>query len=63
MNCVTSFHVIVRNVLLVGQRFSSVDQTDHGYIDSLFLLQRLLDLQNGVGGLKVERLLDSCERL
>ena len=63
VNSVTSFHVIVRDVLLVSQRFSSVDQTDHGHIDSLFLLQSLLDLQNGVCGLEVERLLHSSECL
>ena len=63
MDSITSFHVVELDVLLVGQRLSSVDQTDHGHIDSLFLLERLFDLQNGVRGLEVERLLDSGERL
>ena len=63
MDSITSFHVVELDVLLVGQRLSSVNQTDHGNIDSLFLLKRLFDLQNGVRGLKIERLLDSGERL
>ena len=63
VNGIASFHVIMRNVLLIGERLSSVDQTDHGNIDSLLFLKGLLDLQNGVCRLEVERLFDSSERL
>ena len=35
---VASLHVIVRDVLLVSQRLSSVDQTNHWHVNSLFLL-------------------------
>ena len=35
---VASLHVIVCDVLLVGQRLSSVDQTNHWHVNSLFLL-------------------------
>ena len=60
---VASLHVIVRDVLLVSQRLSSVDQTYHWHVNSLFLLQGLLDLEDGVCGLEVKRLLNSSERL
>ena len=63
MNGIASFHVIMRNVLLIGEGLSSVDQTDHGHIDSLLFLEGLLDLQNGVCRLEVKRLFDSSERL
>ena len=63
MNRVTSFHVIVGNVLLVGEGFSSINQTDHRHVDTFLFLKRLLDLQNRVSRLKVERLLHSGEGL
>ena len=60
---IASFHVIVCDVLLVGQRLSCVDQTYHWNVNSLFLLKCLLDLENGVCGLEVKRLLNSSKRL
>ena len=63
MNRVTSFHVIVGYVLLVGEGFSCINQTDHRHVDTLLFLKRLFDLQNRVGWLKVERLLHSGESL
>ncbi len=63
VNGVTSLHVNVGNRVLVSERLSTVDQSDHGDVNSLLLLQSLLDLENVVSGLEVERLLHSCEGL
>ena len=63
VNRVSRLHVIMCNVLLVGKRLASVNQSNHWHVDALLLLQRLLDLQNGIGRLKVERLLHSCQSL
>ena len=63
MNRVTSFHVIVSNILFVCERFSSINQTDHGHVDTFLFLKRLLDLQNSIGWLEVERLLHASESL
>ena len=63
MNGVTGLHVIMGNVLLVGKRFSGIDQTNHGYVNSFLFLERLLDLQNSICGLEVERLFDASQSL
>ena len=59
----TGLHIVRLNCVLVGERLSLVDEANHGHVDALTLLQRLLDVQNSVRRLKVERLLDSSERL
>ena len=59
MDGVTSLHVVVGDVLLVSKRLATVDETDHGHIDTLFLLQSLFNLQHCVRGLEVKGLLHS----
>ena len=63
MDGVSGLHVIMCNVLLVGKRLASVNQTNHRHVDALLLLKCLLDLQNSISRLKVERLLNSCQSL
>ena len=63
MDRIARLHVVEGNVLLVCQRFAGVDQTNHGNVDALLLLQGLLDLQNRVRWLKIKRLLHSSQRL
>ena len=63
MDSVTSLHVVVRNVVFVCERFSCVDQTYHRHVNALLLLQGLLNLQNRVRWLEVERLLHACQGL
>ena len=63
MNSVTSLHVIMGDVLLVSQRFASINQTDHWHVNSLFLLESLFDLKDGVGWLEVEGLFHTSKSL
>ena len=63
VNSVTGLHVNVGNGVLVSERLSTVNQPDHGNVNSFLLLQRLLDLEDVVSGLEVERLLHACESL
>ena len=63
MDGVSCLHIVVRDVLVICQGLSCVDQTNHGHIDSFFLLQGLLDLQNCVRGLEVKRLLHASQSL
>ena len=58
-----SLHIVRLDCVLVGERTSRVNETNHGHIDTLTLLQSLLDRQNRVRGLEVERLLDSSKGL
>ena len=60
---VSSLHIVVGDGLFIGQRLASVDQTNHWNVNSFLLLQGLLDVQDGVRRLEVERLLHASQSL
>ena len=63
MQCASSLEVVVADFHFIGQLLSSEDQTNLSNLDALLLLQRLLDLQDGVVALEVEALFSSCQSL
>ena len=41
---VASLHIVERDCLLVGELLARVDEANHGHVDALLLLERLLDV-------------------
>ena len=58
-----SLHIVRLDRVLVGQRLSLIDETNHGHVDSFTFLQGLLNVENRVRRLEVERLLHTSEGL
>ena len=63
MDGVTSLHVVRLNSVLVSKGLTTEDQANHSHVDSLSLLKRLLDAQNRVRWLEVERRLNASQGL
>ena len=58
-----SLHVVRLNSVFVGQRLTLIDKTNHSHVDSFTFLQGLLNVENRVRWLEVERLLHTSKGL
>ena len=63
MKRAASFKIVIRDLHLVDQLLSTENESDLIDLNALFLLKRLLDLEDSVVALEIEALLSTSKSL